>query len=334
VSQHRLERMKDSGALADGWRVWDTSYVAERTRFTLYREAVCESFLSLSPERPDDGSFSARIEHLPLSSGAINRGMCSVSHKIVRTSADVAKIDGEFLHLNFPTSGQYALDQAGRQSVIDCGDAVLFSTSKPFTMDSKRRQGSSVISLLIPRQRVVATQKYEISLDNILVSQLRYGAPLRSCLAMLARRLNAGSRHEIEILNSAAISLLCAALLSNAQERPKAGLSLDDEPAILSAIRLFIRQNLTNPGLSAASVASQFGISRRYVDKLFQKEGQTFEAFSVGERLSCARLDLLDPAFLRQNVSTIAYRWGFHDMSTFHRNFKMVYGETPGSLRP
>jgi AraC family transcriptional activator of tynA and feaB len=125
-----------------------------------------------------------------------------------------------------------------------------------------------------------------------------------------------------------------AALLSNAQERPKAGLSLDDEPAILSAIRLFIRQNLTNPGLSAASVASQFGISRRYVDKLFQKEGQTFEAFSVGERLSCARLDLLDPAFLRQNVSTIAYRWGFHDMSTFHRNFKMVYGETPGSLRP
>jgi len=333
VSEHRLNsRRRPSAPARNGWRIWDTSYVDDRKSFALYREAACESFLRLSPQRPNDQSFFARVEHFPLASGAVNR-VSTVPHDVIRTTADVARIDGDFLHLNFQIGGQYKLVQAGRESIVNSGDAVLFSTAKPFTMNHRRGRDVTLMSLLIPRKRLASTLKSDLHLDNLLVSRLRYGGALRSCLAVLAGRLNAASRHEIEMLNSATVSLLCAALAADEHGDPETWRPSDSEPAILAAIKLYVRENLARPNLSAESIAPRFGISRRYVDKLFQNVDRTFETFLQEERLSCARLDLLDPSMLREKVSTIAYRWGFRDLSSFHRNFKALYGETPGSLR-
>jgi AraC-like DNA-binding protein len=323
---------RGQSAGATGWRVWDTAYVPEREAFSLYREAACESFLRLSPDRPDNIAFAARVEHLPLGDGAINR-VHTVPHDVIRKGSDVARIDGEFLHLNFQTSGRYLLQQAGRESEVRAGDAVLFGSSLPFRLTMHRDVNSALTSLLIPRQTVVDRVGVPVCLDNVLVSRLAHGAALRSCLSVLSARAQAGSLSEIRLLKDAAVSLLCATLTADNAEAAPTMPEESAEPPLLVAIKAFLRRHLGDQDLSAETVAARFGVSRRYVDKLFRKTGGTFEQFVLAERLSVARLDLLDRGLRQETVATVAYRWGFRDLSMFYRNFKAAFGETPGSLR-
>jgi len=325
-----VARSGDGGLAA--WRVWDTAHVPEREAFSLYREAVCESFLRLSPRRPDRNVFSARVEHLAVGEGAINR-VHTAPHDVIRNAADVARIDGEYLHLNFQISGRYLLEQGGRTSDVRSGDAVLFGTGTPFRLRMHTAAHTSLTSLLIPRRTVADAVGRGIGLDNVLVSQLPNGVALRSCLAALSARLSSGSLREIALLKNAAVSLLCAALAcTDAQAKPLLA-SPNAEPPLLTGVKALARARLADPGLSAAEAAVRFGISRRYVDRLFQQAGTTFERFVLAERLRGARLDLVDPARRRDKIAAIAYRWGFRDLSMFHRNFKAAYGVTPGEAR-
>jgi len=48
------------------------------------------------------------------------------------------------------------------------------------------------------------------------------------------------------------------------------------------------------------------------------------------ERCSTA---LRDPHQRRHNISEVAYRWGFNDLSYFNKAFRGQFGMTPGDWR-
>jgi len=103
--------------------------------------------------------------------------------------------------------------------------------------------------------------------------------------------------------------------------------------ARLAAIKADVIENLARPDLSAPSVAARQGVTRRYVDMLFEAEGATFSEFVVGQRLARARHLLTDPRLAHLSVSAISLRVGFGDLSYFNRTFRRRFGATPSDVR-
>ncbi|MNH21738.1 Transcriptional activator NphR [compost metagenome] len=80
-------------------------------------------------------------------------------------------------------------------------------------------------------------------------------------------------------------------------------------------------------------MAYQFGVTRRYVNSLLQQEGTSFGRYVLLSRLQRCAHDLRQPELRTRQVSEIAYRWGFNDMTHFSRVFKAQFGVPPRLYR-
>lgn len=101
----------------------------------------------------------------------------------------------------------------------------------------------------------------------------------------------------------------------------------------MRAIKNDIRAALAQQGLSLTAVAMRHGVSPRYVQALFESDGNTFSQFLLGERLARAHQMLADPRQRAHSISAIAYASGFSDLSYFKRAFRRRYGATPSDVR-
>jgi AraC-like DNA-binding protein len=101
--------------------------------------------------------------------------------------------------------------------------------------------------------------------------------------------------------------------------------------ARLALVKDDIGRNLADPELDIAAVARRQGITPRYIQRLFEREGTTF-----GEFLRDARLDLARAALQAGSagtISTIAFDCGFGDLSHFNKAFRQRFGATPSDIR-
>jgi AraC family transcriptional activator of tynA and feaB len=101
----------------------------------------------------------------------------------------------------------------------------------------------------------------------------------------------------------------------------------------LESLLAYCRQNLDDPTMSPSVVASRFGISVRTLHLRFRDVGQTFGRWLIENRLEACSKALIDAHQRGCNVSEIAYRWGFNDISHFNRAFRARYGMTPRQWR-
>jgi AraC-like DNA-binding protein len=99
---------------------------------------------------------------------------------------------------------------------------------------------------------------------------------------------------------------------------------------LYSAIVAFIDENLQDPSLSAHLVSENFGLSDRYVYRLFADRGLKLGAHVKRRRLEEAAREL---TLGRPRVTDLAYKWGFTDLSTFSRAFKEKFGCSPLEYR-
>lgn len=100
--------------------------------------------------------------------------------------------------------------------------------------------------------------------------------------------------------------------------------------ARLALIKQEIERNLTDPDLDIAAVAHRQGVTPRYIQRLFEREGTTF-----GHFLRDARLDLARAALEAGNgtISAIAFDCGFGDLSHFNKAFRSRFGATPSDIK-
>jgi AraC-like DNA-binding protein len=103
--------------------------------------------------------------------------------------------------------------------------------------------------------------------------------------------------------------------------------------ARLRAAKVHVAENCNNPLLSIGTVARHIGVTPRYLQKLFERDGGTFSAFLLAQRLTRAHRALTSPKFDSYQVSAIAYDVGFSDLSYFNRCFRQRYGVTPRDIR-
>jgi AraC-like DNA-binding protein len=101
----------------------------------------------------------------------------------------------------------------------------------------------------------------------------------------------------------------------------------------LEALLAFCRQNLQNPDLSPQLAADHIGISLRTLHSRFQMTGRSFGHWVLENRLEGCSAALRDPHQRQQNISEVAHRWGFNDLSYFNKAFRAQFGMTPGDWR-
>lgn len=88
-----------------------------------------------------------------------------------------------------------------------------------------------------------------------------------------------------------------------------------------------------DPDFSAAVVARELGVTRRYVDQLLEETGRTFSERVLKRRLVVAHAMLTNPALNSRSITSIALDCGFSDVSYFNRAYRRHYGMTPSDTR-
>jgi len=98
-------------------------------------------------------------------------------------------------------------------------------------------------------------------------------------------------------------------------------------------LKAYIQARLNDPELSLDRTGAALGISPRYINALLETEKPSFGRYILAQRLDRCRHDLADPAHRHQQVTEIAYGWGFNDLSHFSRAFRSKFGMAPRDYR-
>ena len=310
--------------------VWRTADVAEGERFTYFREAVCEAFMDLSPEHDRSRPFDAVVESIPLADGAVNR-VRGTPHHVRRTKAQIGRSLEQCFFLNIQLKSECVIEQRGREVRLAPGQVALFGSDLPFRIYHPPDEDMSVASFWLPRGLVEESFPDRRIPGIRRVSDDPFLGPL---IVAAARTLNRGGR----ALGAADAGLLLESMIrlsarAAARRSDGGGAPETVGPALLAAVLEYAEGRLHDPDLTVAEVAARFGISKRYVHKLFEPTGQSFSRHVLARRLERAAADLTAPELARTPIAGIAYRNGFSDLSWFNRRFKARYGATPRDIR-
>lgn len=132
-------------------------------------------------------------------------------------------------------------------------------------------------------------------------------------------------------MHDALIALLQPALI----ERPDTD-ALEDVLHINDLrrqIERLVSERLHRPDLSPEWMANQLGISIRHLYRSFENSGDSVCRFIQRARLQRCANDLSNPCLRHENITEIAYRWGFSDSAHFSKIFKKQYQRSPRDYR-
>ena len=303
---------------------WSTEAVTAGERFAFWREVVCQTVLNVSTEAPRD-RFQARI--FGRSFGALRiAAFDSSSHEIVRSPQHTARFPEDNYLISLQRQGQSRIIQDGDAFPLDPGEIGIVDGQKPFRITFPTPV-SRVIAV-IPRKTLDMRAPWlrKAPLRKIAINT-PYADLTRRHLLQLATDSHSLDESEANLLAENVCNLLA---LAGARDIPVNTL----QPEIqLEALLAFCRQNLSDPDLSPHMAAARFGISVRTLHIRFALVGETFSRWLLENRLEACGKALRDPNQRAATVSEIAYRWGFNDLSHFHKAFRARFDVTPREWR-
>lgn len=226
-------------------------------------------------------------------------------------------------------AGSAKVTQDGREAILSVGDLVLINTARPLVINASDVEAITLdldlLELLAVLPEVEGLTCVRIASDSEL------GTFLRSIVLHIVEMAPKASDAVVDHLVEAVPHVLAAAFC----DEPKVGSVLPRHSDALHRhrIQLAIHAGLKNPDLCPEIIASQVGLSERYLHKLFNEADQTLMAYVWSRRLSHSKEDLENRAFHRHTIAEIAQRWGFKSAAHFCRAFKKKYGQSPGAVR-
>lgn len=303
----------------------------DKARFTRWQDMHIAKIGSVEFRASDNLPFEAEIAATtvgPLILGQM-AGTIKQSNRQARNVAD----DGHDGYLLFVNRGGTVLagTQVGRDYTIGPGQAALVSASEPSRMIGGDK--NLWTNVVIPRD-VLATAFKRI--DDRLAVCIDAESEALSLLTGYCRMIEAGppliAPDLVAHVSETMVDLVGLATGAKGEAAEIAGLR-GLRAARSQAILAKIRDNFTNPDISARRVAQELGLSMRYIHELLEETGFSFAEHVLELRLQKTRQILSDRAYDRMLVSEIAYSCGFSSLSYFNRAFRHRFGCTPGSAR-
>jgi AraC-like DNA-binding protein len=319
--------VRSPGGHADGQvEVLSTDAVPLRERLSYWRDVVCTPAMgfygSLTEARP--GEFSARtaVRRCGLSRFLVMES--KTPYRLVRTRRDVANAPEDSYALFLQLKGETIYVTDGEEPIqLRAGDIGLFA---PRAYRADHSGGAAIVKL--PRPMIERRAPWVLERpQRKLASTARFADHLKLHMLELAN----GSPPLGETQASLLVDSLCnLTALAVAGDIPSTRLQSELQ---LEALLAFCRDNLHDPDLSPQHAADHVGISLRTLHSRFGQIGQTFGRWVLQSRLEACAKALRDPGQRLLNISEIAYRWGFNDLSHFNRAFRAHFDMPPGEWR-
>jgi AraC-like DNA-binding protein len=281
--------------------------------------------IDIAPQSKDGFQARAAIFYSP------RLGLLRAASSAAKQGNRRSLITNDDLTFNWMVSSRLSASKLGRNVDLGPGDGVLMSNEDVGEMafpEKCRYVGlrfpKATLARLVPDIGVLVARRVPAS-DPALRMLARYvGLGQRDLIAADAALQNAFADHVCDLVALALGATRDASELARNRGLPAAR---------LLAMKDDIRKNCHRPDLSVHVIAGRYGVSARYVQRLFEESGCTFTQYITEQRLLAAHKALRQETFSDVPISTIAYDCGFSDISHFNRVFRRQFGCTPTEAR-
>jgi AraC-like DNA-binding protein len=246
------------------------------------------------------------------------------------------------VHVDFRDMIGFGSVRGGAYRASSNGEAL--DTTAPFLFQPGTSRGQAErLDLLMINFDEPALARFAGGLQDVERPRLRYGGsgPLTSAGAELWTQSvryaeEAFSAPEIlrsELIRRSVVDMLFAAALTafpiEAVGDGPTGAADDALPSTVRRALAFIDEHLDQP-IGIEEIAEAARLSVRGLQSAFRRHlGTTPRAALRSARLAAAHADLLRAEAGRDDVASIARRWGFHHLGRFAAEHRAAYGEPP-----
>ncbi|GAY07392.1 AraC family transcriptional regulator [Pseudonocardia sp. N23] len=240
-------------------------------------------------------------------------------------SGRVTEDTPDTLFLSIQRTGSFRVAQEGRAARALPGEAVLYRSTGRLLLECEA--ATSCLTIQVPSACVGVGMPV---VSALLARTIPSSTPALRVLAATAGTLD-DTVEDLDPLtagrmSSAVLEMLDALLgsLTGPEVAPAGAV------AFAMTMQRFVLDNLADPGMSVDTIARRFGVSGRYVTRVFAEAGQPPPATFVRDERLRRAVRLLERG-PRPTVAAVAARCGFADATTFARAFRRRYGVAPGT---
>jgi AraC-like DNA-binding protein len=291
--------------------ILSTDGLARGEREGFWRQALSETFVPMTVGAVEGDRFGGFLRSAWLGRLMVAE-VASTAQDIHRTRREMSRTDAAYLQIATVYRGVATVVQDGRQAALGAGDFAVFETTRPFRWSFAGDW--DVAAFTLPRGSVgLSEAESRLLCARRLDGQAGITGVVSRFLRDLARHADSLSGAQSERV-LADVTDLVVTLLGDWADGSGAVRS-SRQRSLLVRIRDHIEGRLADPALGPEEVAAAVNISTRYLRQLFAGEHRSVSQYVRGLRLERCRRDLLDPRLADQSVATIAFRWGFGDLS-------------------
>ena len=306
---------------------WTTVGVTPADKTDAWQSVLSSNYRAWQVPRRMPAMFYARVKQHDFAGSALVETVCDPCSGR-RSKEQVRKDDELFVGIQLTTQGRerFRIGDAGIEA--SSGDLVVWTTEKEVEFEVLERLHK--VTLMIPRTllRERMSDRKTMPVGGKIESRTGVGSLLAVHLLALSNQIGSLQSNQLTSVSRSTLEFLGIAL----SDQQQAG-SFDASSSMLNRVQEYMLLHLHDQDLNPAKIAAASRVSLRYLHMLFHRSGATVSGWLQNTRLAKCHEALTDAGCGRQNVSDIAYRWGFTSTSHFSRVFKERYGSSPRELR-
>jgi AraC-like DNA-binding protein len=314
-----------------------TASVPEADRLNFWREVVCHTIAGVeATPLAEENAYAGAIRTRPIP--LAHRESFNLLHveadpqRVSRTRQLIsAQTEGSWL-LMIQKQGSCSIRQGNQQATLVPGDIGFLDTSRPYEVIFPQRFRQSIL-------------KMPTLLFDDIFSKNRdmagTGLPGGKALTAIARHNlilleNFASEIEPRLIPAIAdraidyLSLAVRTLFDAGRRQTQSAASAFH----FERASLYIAEHLGDPLLSVERIARAVGLSSSHLQEIFRAgSGTTIAEYVRQQRLTRCRRDLADHSLADAGITSIAFRWGFAESSSFSRAFRSAFQTSPRLYR-
>lgn len=306
---------------------WSTAQVPSRHQLHSFQEALERTHFHWTLERPPKDGYHADVIRRSVEDFVFTK---IIADPVVgrRTIECVKKDKLPYFCLLYFEDGLLDLQQGMNKSQIKKDTIALWDSTRPAFFDGHEQVCQ--VSVLIPHHTATTIVPGIEDLCGASVDGTQgIGSLLLSHLKRLHATIDTIAPEDRAGVLRATVELMAATFRPHLEMKHNSTF----RRAMMGRIQEYIITNLTDPTLSATTIASAFRISPSYLHRLFRDMDA-----SVGEWIRRRRLDAASAALkrvtgARMNITEVAMHYGFSDASHFSHSFRQEFGMSPSEYR-
>jgi AraC-like DNA-binding protein len=311
------------------FREFSTTDVEMRDTIGRWRAAIAETLVDVDCTLPRTNEFKGAFS--VFSAGDFGLATLRGSkHIAARDRACIRRSGDDFFMLFLQQIGRMGVVIEDREFEIQPGDFFLYDASVPHRLIFE--EPFEHIAVRVPRTLVNRNWR---ALQHRGSFQLTPREPLgriaAAALDASAASITRMSNDDLAIAVENVVDLFAAGAAKpfSAEGSPHT----TSRDITFARARAIIQARLEDSELTPDDVAAELRISRRALNKLFERQGVGPMEYVIVERLEQAARDLSSPSRRSASITDIAFRWGFKNTSHFAKRFRQHFGKMPSELR-